>query len=240
MRRRNVWRISSGSWWWMTRCRLRRPPPRNSPTARGRPSGRKSPPCPSRDKRRTVEVYAFYSATALREACSNSNSRRGNRRSGSFVPFPAGCLSPATAPQVTRGQYGYAPEACSRHTCCWMTTPEFAGSGRGRLASTYRTTPTRDFRRALGAFRGETGLSRSSVSLANETLKETLSAQRKQVLVKVFYAASLEEALSQMEAFAGVQFPPTFWHAISLSPGRLRRPFSCHLPPSLSVRSQMA
>jgi len=47
---------------------------------------------------------------------------------------------------------------------------------------------TRDFRRALGGFWGEAGLSRSSVSRANETLKEAFSAWRKRDL-------SNEEAL---------------------------------------------
>ena len=37
---------------------------------------------------------------------------------------------------------------------------------------------TRDFQRALGGFWGESGLSRSSVSRANETLKESFSAWR--------------------------------------------------------------
>lgn len=43
---------------------------------------------------------------------------------------------------------------------------------------------TRDFKRALGGFWGETGLSRSSVSRANETLKEAFSAWRKRDLSK--------------------------------------------------------
>jgi transposase-like protein len=43
---------------------------------------------------------------------------------------------------------------------------------------------TRDFRRALGGFWGEAGLSRSSVSRANETLKESFSAWRKRDLSK--------------------------------------------------------
>ena len=37
---------------------------------------------------------------------------------------------------------------------------------------------TRDFKRALGGFWGEAGLSRSSVSRANETLKDAFSAWR--------------------------------------------------------------
>jgi transposase-like protein len=41
---------------------------------------------------------------------------------------------------------------------------------------------TRDFRRALGGFWGEAGLSRSSVSRANETLKDAFSAWRKRDL----------------------------------------------------------
>ena len=41
---------------------------------------------------------------------------------------------------------------------------------------------TRDFQRALGGFWGESGLSRSSVSRANETLKESFSAWRKRDL----------------------------------------------------------
>ena len=43
---------------------------------------------------------------------------------------------------------------------------------------------TRDFKRALGGFWGEAGLSRSSVSRANETLKESFSAWRKRDLSK--------------------------------------------------------
>jgi putative transposase len=43
---------------------------------------------------------------------------------------------------------------------------------------------TRDFQRALGGFWGESGLSRSSVSRANETLKEAFSAWRKRDLSK--------------------------------------------------------
>jgi transposase-like protein len=43
---------------------------------------------------------------------------------------------------------------------------------------------TRDFRRALGGFWGEAGLSRSSVSRANETLKDAFSAWRKRDLSK--------------------------------------------------------
>jgi len=43
---------------------------------------------------------------------------------------------------------------------------------------------TRDFKRALGGFWGEAGLSRSSVSRANETLKEAFSAWRKRDLSK--------------------------------------------------------
>ncbi len=43
---------------------------------------------------------------------------------------------------------------------------------------------TRDFKRALGGFWGEAGLSRSSVSRANETLKDAFSAWRKRDLSK--------------------------------------------------------